>query len=87
MNMMPPGSQLPPQMTMIQQPVPMQQQMPPVTNAAAPGMMPAQNPNYQQPQMTQMPQNPVPQPSVTQQPAPEPEKPKEVETAELISFD
>lgn len=76
MMMMPPGSQAPPQMPMMQQPVPMQQ--------------PQQNPGYhqapqgvvqQQAPVVQQPQQPPPAP------APEPEKPKEVEVAELISFD
>lgn len=88
--MMPPGSQAPPQMQMIQQPVPLQQ----VPTSQPPGMAPPQNnQNYQQ-QMPQAPQVTIPQPppSVVQQqqvdppPAQEPEKPKEVETAELITF-
>lgn len=102
--MMPPGSQVPPQMPMMQQPVPIQHSQPQqpmpghqtITSDA--GMMPPQ-PNYQQPHMVQQPQvaPQIPQaqsnPVVAQQPqqapvAPaEPEKPKEVETAELISFD
>lgn len=82
--MMPPGSQLPPQMMM---------QVAQAPIAAAPGIMNQQAPNYQQPQMTQAPQvaaqQPAPPSQQAQPPAPEPapEKPKEVETAELISFD
>lgn len=74
----------------MQQPVPMQQ-VPTSQPVTAP------NPNYQQPQMAQAPHGtvqqqpqPVPQQQVAPAPAPpvqEPEKPKEVETAELISFD
>lgn len=80
-------------MGMMQQPGhPMPGQPVPTT---APGMMPQQpqqNPNYQQPQMPQ--QQQAPQAIAQQQPPPtqivqqaEPEKPKEVEVAELISFD
>jgi hypothetical protein len=105
-QMMPPGSQLPPNPS---QQLPPMMQIPPImstTVAPSVGMMNHMHnpPSYQQSQaIPQNYQQPAPQQIQQQQPPPaqqqqqqiaqpppapaEPEKPKEVEVAELISFD